>query len=175
MRERTENGKYKQWDDCVERNYLPKPLACVQQEKRSSVLYRSRLATQRGGRGGEGGEKWDRERDWRGVEGFQAVKKEPARGREREAEGPQHLKVLNLWSLQVMQSKTCGRSPCHGLLQPETDLAPAERHSVTFLYAKPHTTRTLPTKRRARGAGLQHFLTKVSGLRPGKLRSYLRV
>lgn len=92
MEERTESDKYKQWDGCVEENYLPELLACCQHEdihlfgKASDSWVR-----QRGGRGRVRDRKDGRECEL--ITGFE---QEAASGNGREAGEPQHLKVLNL-------------------------------------------------------------------------------
>lgn len=52
MEERTESDKYKQWDGCVEGNYLPEPLARCQHEDIHLFCTESdSRARRRGGRG----------------------------------------------------------------------------------------------------------------------------
>lgn len=157
MGKRTESGKYKQWDCCVERNYLPRPLACVQQENVHLFCIESDLQDKRGGGARSETEK-ETGKACEPLTGCErADEREGVRGRGSTVS--ESFKPVNGLgdAEQDVEEMLC---PCHGLLQAETELEAAERHSVTFLCEKRHTLRILPTKRRALSVELYRYPTK---------------
>lgn len=140
MEERTESDKYKQWDGCVEGNYLPEPLARSQHEDIHLFCTESdSWARQRGGRG--------RVRERTRRERVRADHKLWTRGSEwewergRGAATSESFKPVIVvgdpkqdWGfLQHVEAK---QIPHHGLLQTETDLGFAAEggHSLSRSY-----------------------------------------
>lgn len=129
MEERTESDKYKQWDGCVEGNYLPEPLACCQHEDIHLFCTESDSWARREG-------KRERERERTRQERGRADHRLRTRGSEwelergREATTSESFKPVIAvgdakqdWGfLQHVEEK---QIPLHGLLQRETDLVSA--------------------------------------------------
>lgn len=95
IEERTESDKYKQWDGCVEGNYLPEPLACCQREDIHLFCTESDSRARRLGREGRVSEREGTRRE-ESVSRSQAASKRQRLGMGEGQTKPQHRKVLNL-------------------------------------------------------------------------------
>lgn len=92
MEERTESDKYKQWDGCVEENYLPELLACRQHEDvHLFCMECDSCVRQSRGRG-----RVRERRDGTECKLITGFEQEAVSAKGREAGEPQHLKILNL-------------------------------------------------------------------------------
>lgn len=138
MGERTQSGKYKQRDGCVEGNYLPEPLARGQQE--DIHLFRIESGSRDEGVGVVGGG-WDGEWDRTECEAIADCEAEPAREGGSGATTSESFKPViasgdakQAWSsFQHVEGKP---SRHHGSLQSGTDLTAAARGSASFLCGK---------------------------------------